>query len=103
MAFQGAKVEIATNGREALEILKKQSFDLLISDIGMPEMDGYELIKTIRKSSDETLSALKSIALTAYSYPKDRIKALDSGFNSYASKPVSTEELFAVILSVIRG
>lgn len=103
LAFQGAKVEIATNGREALEILKKQSFDLLISDIGMPEMDGYELIKTIRKSSDETLSALKSIALTAYSYPKDRIKALDSGFNSYASKPVSTEELFAVILSVIRG
>lgn len=102
LSLQGANVKTAGNGIEALNLLSSDpKQNLVISDIGMPEMDGYELIKSLRSSPRSEVSSIKAIALTAYSYPKDRIRALEHGFNSYISKPVSTEELFAVIKSVM--
>ena len=63
----------------------------------MPEMDGYELLQEVRSRSGEKYKDLCAIALTAYAYSSDRVKALKAGFNSYVTKPVDLEELLTVI------
>lgn len=94
--MQGAKILRAKDGREAHAILKKVKIDLMISDIGMPNLNGIDLIKLVR-NNPSNYSNLPCIALTAYSFPKDRVKALNAGFDAYVSKPVNIEELLAVI------
>lgn len=101
LKIQGATVEVAANGIEAISCIEQssKSFDLLISDIGMPEMDGYELIKEIRQRKGKKYKGFCAIALTAYAYTSDRIKSLKAGFDSYVTKPVDLEELLTVIES----
>ena len=86
-----------SNGVEAMAELRDSDarFDLLLSDIGMPEMDGYELIEAVRTSQEH--SSMKAIALTAYAFSGDRVKALKAGYDSYVTKPVDLEELYIVI------
>lgn len=101
LAAQDAQVKTSCNGIDALRTIEENEeiFDLLLSDIGMPEMDGHELIKQIRSRDGEKYENLCAIALTAYAYSTDRVKALKSGFNSYVTKPVDLEELLTVIES----
>lgn len=97
----GAIVETATNGKEALDLLKDKPFDLILSDVGMPVMDGYALMRAWREIEAERKSTpIVAIALTAYAASKDRTKALASGFQSHIPKPVDREELLAVIDSL---
>ncbi len=98
---QGAVVTVANNGREAFEELKHNTFDLLLSDIGMPEWDGYRLITTWRELEKERQAkALPAVALTAFATSQDRIKALQAGFQNHIAKPVDKNELVAVIQSL---
>lgn len=101
----GAKVIAASSAGEALEALNPQSenqFDLMISDIGMPEMDGYSLIRQVRELKIGPGGKLPAIALTAYAQTQDRLRALAAGFQHHVPKPVEPAELAAVIASLTR-
>ncbi|ATX80599.1 hypothetical protein Ga0123461_2194 [Mariprofundus aestuarium] len=87
----GARVVDAVNGNSALKKLKEEQFDLILMDIMMPEMDGYEAISKIR--ADDALKDIPIIVLTAKALKEDREKCLQIGANDYLSKPVEYERL----------
>ncbi|MFT5720025.1 MAG: signal transduction histidine kinase/CheY-like chemotaxis protein [Motiliproteus sp.] len=89
----GAKISSVINGLSALEFLEKQQVDLIIMDIMMPELNGYEAIALIRK--DLALAAIPILAVTAKSGPDDRAQVLAAGADDYLAKPVVYEELVA--------
>lgn len=95
----GAEVSTAGSASEGFAEYSAKNFDILISDIGMPEEDGYSLIRRIRKMPKEK-SQTPAIALTAYARPQDRMQALTSGFQTHVTKPVEPDELAAVIGSL---
>lgn len=96
----GAKVTTASCGSEALALLQGETPDVLVSDIGMPEMDGYEFLKNVR-ILDGASGHVPAVALTAFARPEDRTRALQAGFLVHISKPVEPAELMAVIGSVV--
>jgi signal transduction histidine kinase/ActR/RegA family two-component response regulator len=100
----GAEVVTVGSGREALDAIARRDgdapFDVLVSDIGMPEMDGYMLIERIRKL-DDAVSSVPAIAVTAYSREEDRDHALACGFQAHVSKPVDMAQLAAIIGSLL--
>ncbi len=95
----GAKVFAIASGSEAIIALKNFSPDVLISDIGMPDQDGYDLIKQVR--SLEQLGQIPAMALTAYAREEDRTRALAAGFQMYLSKPVEPEKLASAIAQLV--
>jgi PAS domain S-box-containing protein len=92
----GARVRGAGSARDALAALDIDTFDLLLSDVAMPDMDGYSLIRAIREGGGE-LAKLPAVALTAHGRLADRLRALSAGFQSHVAKPVDPEELALVI------
>jgi PAS domain S-box-containing protein len=96
----GATVWVAANAREALEIIEKEPLDVLISDIGMPEIDGYEFLRQARQLMQKLDRRIPAIALTAFARSEDRMKALQAGFRVHVSKPVEPVELAATVASV---
>lgn len=91
-------VTVANNGREALELLEKQKFDLVFMDIQMPEMDGYEATRLIRSGSSKVIKAnIPIIAMTANAMQGDRERCLEAGMNDYVSKPLRINELVSAI------
>jgi CheY-like chemotaxis protein len=99
----GFKVKTATSVLQALETIKQLKFDILISDIAMPEIDGYSLIRKIRNSSISEQQDIPAIALTALSSDESRSIALAFGFQSYVNKPVEPTVLLAEINRVINN
>lgn len=97
----GAEVTTAGSGREALEALDKERFHLLISDIAMPDEDGYALLKKVRALPPEHGGRIPAVALTAHSMVQDRLQSLRAGFQSHVPKPVVPEELVEVVASII--
>jgi CheY-like chemotaxis protein/anti-sigma regulatory factor (Ser/Thr protein kinase) len=95
----GIKVAEAENGRQALEVLRKQSFDVVLLDVHMPVMDGPETIRHIR-DADEDWATVPVIALTADAMSGDREKLLAIGMTGYVSKPIDQRELIAEICRV---
>ena len=91
-----AHADTACSAAEALEKLGSTHFDILISDIGMPEVDGFELITTIR-SKENGNATLTAIALTAYASQDDREKVAEAGFNSHLAKPINFDELLKTL------
>jgi two-component system, chemotaxis family, CheB/CheR fusion protein len=96
----GLAVETATSGEEGLMLLRQQQFDIVLSDITMPEMDGYAFIAEIRKLPG--LAALPVIAITGMGRQKDVDKAYGAGFSAHVSKPVSFDVLLDTILRFCR-
>ncbi len=96
----GASVHPVGSADEALAALDRSNFDLLVSDIGMPGIDGYTLIKRIRAERSLDSAHLPAIALTAFARSEDRTRALLAGFQSHISKPVEPAELIATVASV---
>lgn len=97
----GAKVTLTSGGREALAKLKAGPFDLILSDIGMPDGDGFELIRAWRALERERQAQpIPALALTAYATSRDRTRCLDAGFQNHIPKPVDRQELMAVIRSL---
>ncbi|MEP7336989.1 MAG: ATP-binding protein [Acidobacteriota bacterium] len=93
-----AEVRTATNGTEALALLQHWRPDVIVSDIEMPEMDGIELIQSLRKRNN--LARIPAAALTAYTRFEDRLRALSAGFQMYLAKPVEPAELLRVVASL---
>ena len=101
---QQADVSCAFSAQEALrKIAEEERFDILISDIGMPEMDGFELIAEVRKLTNHKNYLLPAIALTAYASSQDRERVLSSGYQTHLSKPVDFEEFLLTISNLLNN
>ena len=98
----GAEVMTADSALSALEHVNAYRPDVLIADLGMPDMDVFELISRIRRLPDRALSEMPAAALTAYARSEDRIKALERGFQLHLAKPVDPTELVVAIASLVR-
>jgi PAS domain S-box-containing protein len=96
-----AIVIVTGSGREALALVEKEKPHVLVSDIGMPEMDGYELLKRVRALGKDNGGKLPAIALTAFARSEDRTRALRAGYLVHVSKPVEPSELIATVASVV--
>lgn len=96
-----ASVFTAASAGEGIEILKSQRPDLVISDIGMPERDGYELIREIRSLSAANGGQTPAIALSAFAHEDDRMRAMTAGYQVHLAKPVESHQLIAAIGDLI--
>ncbi|MGV0108487.1 phosphate regulon sensor histidine kinase PhoR [Nostoc sp. DSM 114160] len=97
----GAMVTAVTSAKEALQVLAESESDMLLSDIGMPEMDGYMLMRQVRALQANQAKQIPAIALTAYAGEINQQQALESGFQKHLSKPVEPEELIKEIATLI--
>jgi CheY-like chemotaxis protein len=94
---EGAEVITANSVAAALELLHEKPADILVSDIAMPEQDGYELIRRVRELPPESGGVIPVVAVTAYARIEDRERAIASGFQAYVSKPVEPEKLVEAV------
>jgi len=92
-----AGIVTATSAKDALEKLSQENFHILITDIGMPHSDGYDLIARVRQLQTEQNAFITAIALTAYASSDDRRRALASGFQEHFAKPVDYDELLLAV------
>ena len=96
-----ANVVTACSAAEAMTMLENQEPDVLVSDIGMPTVDGYDFLRQVRAMKGESGGRIPAIALTAFARSEDRTRALMSGYQVHVSKPVEPAELVATVASVV--
>src|SRR5579864_4943113 len=94
---RGHRVVVAANGREALEALEKEAFDLVLMDVQMPEVDGLEATAAIREKEKASGAHLPIIALTAHAMKGDRERCLDAGMDGYLPKPIRAQDLDEIL------
>jgi CheY-like chemotaxis protein/HPt (histidine-containing phosphotransfer) domain-containing protein len=99
----GHSVLAVGDGRQVLDAIERDRFDLVLMDLQMPEMDGFEATRAIRATDDERGVRLPVVALTAHAMKGDRERCLAAGMDGYVSKPVQAPELLAAIRNVTRG
>jgi PAS domain S-box-containing protein len=99
----GAQVQTAASAAEALEVLQSYKPDVVVSDLAMPDEDGYSLIGKIRDLEAHSGKQTPTVALSAYARMKDRARALSAGFNLFMSKPAEPNELIPAIASLIES
>lgn len=92
---EGYEIEAVSRGTEALKRLEESDYDLLMFDVIMPEMDGFELCRRVRKK--EKYKEIPIVFLTAKSRDDDRVQGMDAGANLFLSKPISPDKLLAII------
>jgi CheY-like chemotaxis protein len=95
----GAQIRCAASADEAMSTLGEWKPDVIVTDIGMPDKDGYELLRTIR--ADAQLRSIPVIALTAYARPEDVARAEQAGFEAFVAKPVTPADLRAAVGGVL--
>jgi len=100
LTYYGATVITAVSALDGFQQLQDKNPDVLVSDIGMPDEDGYSFIRKVRTASDEKTKDVPAIALTAFARAQDRMRALSSGFQNHVAKPVEPDELVTVIASL---
>jgi signal transduction histidine kinase/DNA-binding response OmpR family regulator len=98
---RGYSVIVAGNGREAVEALEKHHFDVVLMDVQMPVMDGFEATAAIRAKEKLTGRHVPIIALTAHALKSDQERCISAGMDSYVTKPIRTSELFSMIESMV--
>ncbi|MCC5617443.1 response regulator [Nostoc sp. CHAB 5836] len=98
----GAIATAVASVDEALAVLEQAKADILISDIGMSEQDGYTLIRKLRSLEPEKGGSIPAIALTAYTREEDRLEALSAGFQQHLSKPIDPAKLIAMVANVLK-
>jgi len=98
---RGHTVIVVDNGRKVLEALQQQSFDLILMDVQMPEINGFEATAAVREKERETGGHLPIIALTANAMKGDRERCLEVGMDGYVAKPIRAQELFEAIENII--
>ena len=96
----GARVTLAASVSAALDALAEADFGVLVSDIGMPEQDGYDLIRRLRGADLARLRQIPAVAVTAFAAPEDRRKALVAGFQEHLPKPVDVIKLVEVVVGL---
>jgi PAS domain S-box-containing protein len=97
---QGAQVDAARDAHQALRLLAEAKPDVLVSDIGLPEMDGYRLIEHIRVLETAEGATIPAVAVTAFARAEDRARALRAGYQAHLAKPVQPIELIAIVASL---
>jgi PAS domain S-box-containing protein len=98
----GAEVETCESAAQALKLIAEYNPDILVSDIGMPDEDGYDLIRKIRVNEKGSGNRLPAVALTAFARTEDRLRALSAGYNMHIPKPVEPAELIVVIANLTK-
>jgi CheY-like chemotaxis protein len=93
----GHRLEVAEDGREALQLLKAGSFDLVLMDVEMPNLDGFQATAALRELEKNTGTHTPVIAMTAHALVGDRERCLAAGMDGYVCKPIRTEDLLAEI------
>ena len=101
LSTAGITLDIANNGRESVEMVRKKKYDAILMDVQMPEMDGIEATRMIRSETKNMMIPI--IAMTANAMKGDREKCLEAGMNDYISKPIDTEQLFSVLKRWVGG
>lgn len=101
LEMRGAVVSTAKRAAEALETVTEKSFDVILSDISMPKMDGYELLRALRSMPD--IADIPAIALTGFGRNEDAQQALGAGFSAHVTKPLDTTELIRAILAAAKN
>ena len=94
---RGVLVRSASSVREGLAALEREVPDVVLSDLAMPDEDGYDLIRAIRQRSAESGGRVPAIAVTAYARPDDETRSLSSGFQVHLTKPVDPVDLFSAV------
>lgn len=97
----GASVVTAASAREALDLLDAEHLHVLIGDIGMPDEDGYALIRKVRQRTEDENGRVPAIALTAYARREDHDRALDAGYQMHLSKPIDDVDLVRAVATVV--
>ncbi len=97
LAKQGHTMLAASNGEDALAIIRDERPDLVLLDIMMPRVDGYEVARTVRADSDETLAKIPIIMLSAKAQDQDVRRGLELGVNEYITKPFAPEQLVTLV------
>ena len=98
----GATVRLASSATEALQLIGESRPDLLISDIGMPQIDGYQLLRLLRKSEPVDQPQIPAIALTAFARPEDKQRAIEAGYLIHLAKPVESADLITAAKLAVR-
>ena len=96
----GARVTTARSAREVLDRIEPARPDVLVADLGLPTINGFDLIARIRRLPDRELRHIPAAALTAYARSEDRVKAFQSGFQMHLAKPIDPVELIAAIATL---
>ena len=91
------------NGRQVLELLERETFDLVLMDVQMPQMDGFETAQAIRQREAGTGRHLPIVALTAHAMKGDRERCLQAGMDDYLTKPIQSQELLRIVRSIVGG
>ena len=99
LGANGFATTVATNGRDALRLARRGDFDLLVLDVGLPELDGFEVLRELRRDG----SPLPIVMLTARDDVADTVAGLEGGADDYVTKPFRFEELLARIRVRLRG
>ena len=97
-----AEVRTAASASEALKIMDEWQPDVLVADIGMPDVDGYEFIRQVRARSPQSGGDIPAAALTAYARIQDRLRVLSAGYQMHVPKPTQPEELVTVVASLAK-
>jgi two-component system sensor histidine kinase/response regulator len=97
---RGHQVVVVNNGREAVEAVERDSFDLVLMDVQMPEMDGFEATAAIRQKEQTTGNHLHIVAMTAHAMKGDRERCLAAGMDAYLSKPIRSKALYETVESI---
>jgi CheY-like chemotaxis protein len=100
LQMDGAAVTAMTSPLDALKLVSTQSLDLIISDIGMPEINGYEFIRRIRALPQG--QQIPALALTAFARQEDQEEAIAAGFQAYIAKPVDPLQLLAALPKLLK-
>jgi CheY-like chemotaxis protein len=100
---KGHSVVLAEDGREAVERFECGSFDLILMDVQMPEMNGFEATAAIRELEQGASRRIPIIAMTAHAMKGDRERCLEAGMDGYVSKPIRMPELLSVIATLVPG
>jgi CheY-like chemotaxis protein len=98
----GAEVTAVSSAREALAQVRGHIPDLMLADIGLPDQDGYELIRQVRSLENAGHKIMPAVALTAYARPQDRDRALAAGFQLHIAKPVEPEAFVNAVAELAR-
>lgn len=99
---RGHQVQVAQNGREAFEMYQKQNFDIVLMDVQMPEMDGFEATAAIRNWEVKTAKRTPILALTAHAMAGDREICLERGMDGYITKPIQSDQLEEGMQSLVK-
>ena len=94
---RGHSIKIAENGQQALGMVQEQEFDVVLMDVQMPEMDGFQATAAIRKLDDPKKARLPIIAMTAYALKGDQERCLAAGMDCYLSKPINGYEMVELV------